>query len=71
MDPKALEIKESEVVSLKQTKPDISVDTGLGFTIEMSFGGPGLDWIYAANFCSSSNGVFIGSYAGKIINICQ
>ncbi len=75
IDPKNLDIKakDQEVVSFKRTKaaPGIKVDVGNGVTLEISFGDdrPALDWIYAANFCSSSNSVFLGSYAGKIINI--
>ena len=69
MDPQYLEIKDTEVVSFKRTKADISIDVGFGITVEINTGGPGLDWIYAADFCSSSNEVFIGSYDGKIINV--
>ncbi|NQS92034.1 MAG: DnaJ domain-containing protein [Chloroflexi bacterium] len=75
IDPKHLDIKnkDQEVVSFKRTKaaPGIKVDVGNGVTLEISFGAdrPALDWIYAANFCSSSNSVFLGSYDGKIINI--
>ena len=59
MDPRALDIEDSEVVSFKRTKADISIDSGLGFSIEISSGSPGLGWIYAADFCSSSNEVFV------------
>lgn len=71
IDPRYLNIKvhDQEVVSYKRTKADMSIDVGYGLTVEISLGGPALDWIYAANFCSSSNSVYLGSYAGKIINI--
>lgn len=75
IDPRQLDLKihDQEVVSFKRTKaaPGVKVDVGGGVTLEISFGPdrPALDWIYAANFCSSSNSVYLGSYAGKIINI--
>jgi len=69
IDPQQLEIRESEVMSFKRTKPDMSNDVGYGISIEISSDRPALDWIYAADFCSSSNGVYIGSYAGKIVKI--
>ncbi|RLD05008.1 MAG: hypothetical protein DRI65_09660 [Chloroflexota bacterium] len=71
IDPRKLEIKNSEVVSFKRTKADIEINVGHGRTFEITIdsGGPLLDWIYAADFCSSSDSVYIGSYAGKIIKI--
>jgi hypothetical protein len=67
---------EIERITYRRTKPDsihkISITVNnLSFdvSIEISVGGPSLDWIYAAAISNKTGGVYLGTYSGKVIKL--
>ena len=38
-------------------------------SIETSFGGPALDWIYAAAISNKTSGTYLGTYSGKVVKL--
>jgi tetratricopeptide (TPR) repeat protein len=63
-------------ITYRRTKPD-SVEK-ISFTnnnvayeisIEISTGGPALDWIYAAAISNKKGGTYLGTYSGKVIKL--
>jgi hypothetical protein len=68
VDPKSLEPSEHATLHYRRTKPDMEIDFG-GFTLAISLGGPGFDWIYAASYAFDNKHIYIGSYAGKIVKL--
>jgi len=65
-----------ERITYRRTKPD-SVQkfrvnqNNISFevSIETSFGGPALDWIYAATISNRTGGIYLGTYSGKVIKL--
>ena len=68
VDSGSLKISEHATLKYRRTKPDMEIDIG-DFSIEISIGGPNLDWIYAASYAFDNSHVYIGSYAGKIVKL--
>ena len=69
IDAESLELNPHEALHFRKTKPDFEMDFG-GFTLTMEVSsGPGLDWIYAANFAADNRHAYLGSYAGKIVKV--
>ena len=68
--------REVEQVAYEKVLHRTSVDAGHSHTVEMSFGlvaseKTAADWIYAANFASSDNRVYLASYSGKIVEVSE
>jgi tetratricopeptide (TPR) repeat protein len=63
-------------MTYRRTKPDsvekMSISTNnvtYEVSIEISTGGPALDWIYAAAISNKKGGTYLGTYSGKVIKL--
>jgi len=63
--------QESEVVYYKQVirRERLTVPGVGGIELEMAMYGPGEDWIYAASFDHQGKHAYLGTYAGKIVQL--
>jgi len=57
--------KPDSVQKIKFTEKNISFEV----SIETSFGGPALDWIYAAAISNKTGGTYLGTYSGKVVKL--
>lgn len=66
VDPETLAYDDDKAHFVR-TAPDQVIEAG-GFRIEITAGG-GVpqDWVYAASFAASDGGVYVATYAGKVI----
>jgi len=65
-----------ERITYRRTKPDsvhkikfMENNTVFEVSIETSFGGPALDWIYAAAISNKTGGTYLGTYSGKVVKL--
>ena len=65
-----------ERITYRRTKPDsvqkikfMEKNISFEVSIETSFGGPALDWIYAAAISNKTGGTYLGTYSGKVVKL--
>jgi len=65
-----------EYITYRRTKPDLvekfnfsKNNVTFEVSIEISTGGPALDWIYAAAISNKRGGTYLGTYSGKVIKL--
>lgn len=67
VDPTTLAFEESDTTYFARTDPSETFDVGgIRFEVTVSGGTP-QDWVYAASCSTVDDGVFIGTYSGKVI----
>jgi len=77
MDSKELALDpEKERITYRRTKPDsvkrirfTQENYSFEVQIEISSGGPALDWIYAAAISNLTGGTYLGTYSGKVVKL--
>jgi hypothetical protein len=65
-----------ERITYRRTKPDSAQkirfsqnNISYEVAIEISSGGPALDWIYAAAISNRTGGTYLGTYSGKVVKL--
>jgi len=63
-------------ITYRRTKPDsvekfsfTNNNVAYEVSLEISTGGPALDWIYAATISNEKNGTYLGTYSGKVVKL--
>ena len=70
IDATVLNVSDRATIHYRRTKPDLEIDYGL-LRIQLSIGGPGLDWIYSSAFGFGDKYLYLGGYSGKIAQVTQ